>query len=89
MTTARTRAPVRTAWLLGSVLLGLLPACTPPDPRTADGTPDGARLYGLHCEGCHGPDGRKGEPGARLAEARGDEAELRAAIENGRGTMPS
>jgi mono/diheme cytochrome c family protein len=75
------------------VVLVVVSACGPPGaepPGQRSEASPGARLYGLHCEGCHGRDGRKGEPGTRLTDAAGKpEAELRAAIEQGRGVMPA
>lgn len=76
--------------LTAVAVVSLTASCSPPDPRTPEGRPDGARLYALHCEGCHGPDGRKGAPEARLVRAeRKSAAAVRAVVEQGRGVMPS
>ena len=44
----------------------LLGACNRPSIRTASGAPNPAEVYRLYCEGCHGKDGRRGEPAAHL-----------------------
>lgn len=80
--------------LLGSAtvsLLAFLPsACSPPDTRTADGKPDGAKIYKVYCAGCHGPDGRRGEPRSHVADdAETPADELRLMIERGGEGMPA
>ena len=67
----------------------LLTGCNPPQTRRPDGAPDPRATYSLYCAGCHGEDGRKGEPEARLVgAAHKPAAELRSVIETGRGAMP-
>lgn len=59
----------------------------PPDP-TAGKSPE-ARLYFLYCEGCHGPDGKKGDPKRDLSKAKDlTDAEMRSIIQNEKGEMP-
>ena len=71
------------------VPLLLLAGCNPPETRRPDGAPDPRATYSLYCAGCHGDDGSKGEPEARLVDAaHKPEPELRAVIETGRGAMP-
>lgn len=73
------------------MLLGLLlSGCTLPDTRTPDGKPDGAKIYGVYCTGCHGPDGRRGDPRSHVADDAATPAdELRLMIERGGEGMPA
>lgn len=82
----RTAPAVAAAALLALLLAG----CTPPDTRAADGKPDGAKIYQVYCTGCHGPDGRRGEPRSHVADdAQTPQADLRAVIERGGDGMPA
>ncbi len=68
---------------------GALGGCRP-DIRTSTGRPDGAKLYGLYCEGCHGPDGKKKVDGSRDLSALKEmsDSDVRSLIRDGRGKMP-
>lgn len=67
-----------------SVLL-LLAGCSRTSTRDAAGRPVAAKVYALHCAGCHGDDGRRGKPEMHLTgAAQRSEAELRAIISGGR-----
>lgn len=73
---------------LGALLL--ISGCTPPGIRTPDGRPDGAKIYQVYCSGCHGPDGRRGDPRSHLTDAATTPTEdLRAIIERGGDGMPA
>jgi mono/diheme cytochrome c family protein len=77
--------------LLAAALTALLApsGCDPPDTRTADGAPDGRKIYTLYCEACHGPDGSKPAGAVTLARAAAKPAAaLRSVVEQGRGRMP-
>lgn len=70
------------------VLLALS-GCDRPDTRTADGAPDGRKIYALYCAACHGPDGSKPAGTVTLTRAAAKPvAELRWVVEHGRGRMP-
>jgi mono/diheme cytochrome c family protein len=86
------RFPSRGSRLCLPAALGALLAlagCDPPDIRTADGKPDGRKIYALYCAACHGPDGRQQTGGTTLVRAAAKPAaELRSVVEHGRGRMP-
>ena len=55
---------------------------------STDGKPDGARLYGMYCELCHGADGRLGINGAKdLAASSMTRDEMLGIVTYGRTTM--
>jgi mono/diheme cytochrome c family protein len=73
---------------LGALVVGS--GCEPPSTRGADGRPIGAKVYALHCGGCHGADGRAGKPEMRLDRTGSlSETALRRVILEGRGAMPA
>lgn len=73
------------------LMLLLVAGCRPSETRTAEGKADGRKLYLQHCAGCHGEDGRRGDPETHAANAaRMSEDAVRAVILNGKGqTMPA
>ncbi len=55
---------------------------------------DAAALYASKCKSCHGADGKGTSVGQKMgakdfAELKGTEADLAAAIKNGKGKMPA
>lgn len=72
-----------------ALLLGVS-GCQPPSTRTPEGKADGARVYAVYCQGCHGPDGARGTPSGQLTgAAQRPREELRRVIEKGRRAMPA
>lgn len=73
-------------FLLATALLTL--ACTPTPPANADGSPDAARLYNIHCAACHKPDGSGGIAGAKnLMTTPLNQEGIAKVIEQGQGDM--
>ena len=63
-----------------------------PSPDTSDADLEaGARLFGLHCAGCHGADARGGEVGTNLVQASSlvSESDYRDLLRTGLRKMPS
>jgi cytochrome c6 len=79
---------MRTRWFTGIALLSLVLALALPPMAAADAAGD----YKAKCAGCHGADGSKSMMGAKPlngAEVQGmSDADLNAAITNGKGKMP-
>jgi mono/diheme cytochrome c family protein len=80
---------MRTKWFTGIALLGLVLALALPPIAAADAKAD----YTAKCAGCHGADGSKSMMGAKPlsgADVQGmSDADLNAAITNGKGKMPA
>lgn len=73
-----------TATLLAAVVLACGSTSAPP----SDGAPKGAQLYKMHCELCHGANGKLGFNGAKdLAASAMSRAEMIAQVTNGKGMM--
>lgn len=74
------------------LLLGIVAAlcgCDRPSIRSAEGRPDGAKIYSMYCAGCHGPDGRRPTTAGLLTDAASKpEADLAAVVTDGRKAMP-
>lgn len=59
-----------------------------PAPDAADGVPKGAQLYKMHCELCHGANGKLGFNEAKdLTASTITRAEMIAQVTNGKGKM--
>jgi len=77
---------LRIGLMLAIGLLAL--ACSPTPPVTADGSPDAARLYNIHCAACHKPDGSGGIAGAKnLMTTKLSKSDIEHVIKNGQGDM--
>ena len=80
---------MRTKWFTGIALLSLVLALALPPIAAADAKAD----YTAKCAGCHGADGSKSMMGAKPlsgADVQGmSDADLNAAITNGKGKMPA
>lgn len=76
--------------IAATFLLAQARVFAPSAPATAGGGDvyRGETIFQRECAGCHGPDA-KGGIGPRLFEAGLDEADVAAAIEQGRGVMPA
>lgn len=73
-----------TASLLAAVVLACGSASAPPD----DGAPKGAQLFKMHCELCHGANGKLGFNDAKdLTASTLGRAEMIAQVTNGKGKM--
>lgn len=73
-----------TATLLAAVVLACGSASAPAD----DGAPKGAQLYRMHCELCHGANGKLGFNDAKdLTASAMSRAEMIAQVSNGKGKM--
>lgn len=78
---------LRRLWLFICFSIVLLSCDTNP-PINADGSPDSARLYTIHCASCHKSDGTGGIAGAKnLRESLLSIGELAQVISKGRGDM--
>ena len=80
---------MKTKWFTGIALLSLVLALALPPIAAADAKAD----YTAKCAGCHGADGSKSMMGAKPlngADVQGmSDADLNAAITNGKGKMPA
>lgn len=71
-------------------IVSLVLACgSAPGPSPADdGAPKGQQLYKMHCELCHGANGKLGFNGAKdLTASTLSRAEMVAQVSNGKGRM--
>ena len=80
---------MRTKWFIGIALLSLVLALAMSPMAAADAKAD----YSAKCAACHGADGSKSMMGAKPlsgADVQGmSDADLNAAITNGKGKMPA
>ncbi len=81
---------IRTASVTSPLVL-LVIACgnaMAPSPAAADGAPKGAQIYKMHCELCHGANGKLGFNDAKdLTASVLSRAEMIMQVSNGKGKM--